>query len=356
MMYLCAKFIIIVKFYGFTQFFILLYSVSSSIELTGKHVCGSKENETYCCKNYEERNNMCVECRSGFFGDNCSLTCPKNHYGPRCKFECNCDKSEYCHRVCGCVSNLTKAFEEKQKINNVTSKHGTKDTDITQSFLMESCLSSTKKSIESTVNNVGKSNDEVFNLDDNKVLTVFLVVLPSVLFVCLLLFFGITCRKYHTKKNEVNDGVHNELYINQEGNRVNNTLSREDTSEDPLRGSCEDPCYSTLTLRVNYGPIQSCNQNESSEDVNPYGYTYEGEGNVARVQGRKDNNIYLDKESVGTHMSSTQGQYEDPWRNDCNNSLLRHSSQRRFDLMPVNESYSALRGKEYGPYELASSN
>ncbi|XP_062608369.1 uncharacterized protein LOC134270196 [Saccostrea cucullata] len=158
-MYLRAKFI--VKFYGFTQFFILLYSASSSVQLTGEHVCGSTGNVTYCCKNYEERNNMCVECRSGLWGDNCSLTCPKNHYGPRCKFECECDKSEYCHRVCGCVSNLTKAFDDTQKIDNVISMHDIKYTDITQTFLMEVCLSSTIKSIESTVNDVGKSTGSI---------------------------------------------------------------------------------------------------------------------------------------------------------------------------------------------------
>ncbi|XP_062608368.1 uncharacterized protein LOC134270195 [Saccostrea cucullata] len=372
-MYLRSK--LIIKCYALKLFFISLCSTSSSIALTGDHVCLSKENETFCCTDYEERNNLCVECRPGFRGDNCSLRCPENYYGQQCKMQCKCKVSEYCHYVCGCVSTLTEAFNDTQMIDNVTNmEQNVNITDITQTLSVESCLSSTKKSIETTVNNVGKTtginiteiriystendDDKAFNLHDNTVLTVFLVVLSSVLFACLLLFFGITCRKYHTKMKEGHNGVHNALYISQEGDRENNPVSREVTSGDPVYGSCEDPCYSTLTLRVNYGPTHPCNQNGSTEDVNPYGYTYKGEGNVVRVQGTKDNNIYVDKESVHvqTHISSTQGQYEDPWKNDCNNSLLRHSSQRRFDLMPYDGTLSPIRGKEYGPYDLASSN
>ncbi|XP_062603517.1 uncharacterized protein LOC134265298 [Saccostrea cucullata] len=260
---------------------------------------------------------MCVECRPGFRGFDCNLTCPLNHYGPGCRTQCNCNNvSEYCHHICGCISNRTKPLV----IDNVTNmEHYDNITDIEQTLSMELCLSSIKNSIETKINNVGKNTGSI-NLH----------ILNGV-------------------------NVHNALYITQERNRENNTVSREDMSEDPLYGSCEDPCYSTLTLRVNYGPIYPCNQNGSSEDFNPYGYTYEGEGNVARIQGTNDNKIYVDKESIRTHISSTQGQYEDPWRNECNNSLLRHSSQRRFDLMPLEESYSAIRGKEYGPYELASS-
>lgn len=43
------------------------------------------------------------ECSPGLFGLNCTQTCPENYYGRLCKNECKCDKTQICHRVCGCV-------------------------------------------------------------------------------------------------------------------------------------------------------------------------------------------------------------------------------------------------------------
>ncbi|XP_062577796.1 uncharacterized protein LOC134239636 [Saccostrea cucullata] len=209
-------------------FFIFLCSTSSVVTLTGDKVC-HRGNETSCCKDYEERNNICVECRPGFRGFDCNLTCPENHYGPRCNMPCNCNNiSEYCHPVCGCISNLTKPL----MIDNVTNtEHYVNITDLEQTISVESCLSSinksmetTDKSIETKNNNFGKPADERPSIKDHTILIVFLVVMPCVLSACLLLFFGITYRKCYTrKKEEGHDDIHNALYITQEGNRENNT-------------------------------------------------------------------------------------------------------------------------------------
>ncbi|XP_061188740.1 uncharacterized protein LOC133196908 [Saccostrea echinata] len=224
--------------------------------------------------------------------------------------ECKCNNYEYCHHVCGCVSNLSESFGNATMFHNVTKiERDISINETKQILFMGQCLSSTENTINLAVSTTGIDID----------------------------------------------GVHNAIYITEEGNRESNTQSREDTTGDPLYGTFEDPCYSTLTLRVNYGPVHSSDGKGSSEDFNPYDLMYEGKGNVARVQESNDNNFYLDKESVQTQISSTQRLYEDPWRNDYSNSLLHHSSQRRFDLMPVDECCSAPRGKEYGPYELASS-
>ena len=44
-----------------------------------------------------------LECDPGFYGDNCSLTCPTNYYGLRCGNKCHCSSEKYCDHVRGCL-------------------------------------------------------------------------------------------------------------------------------------------------------------------------------------------------------------------------------------------------------------
>ena len=42
-----------------------------------------------------------LDCSAGFFGDNCSESCPFPQYGPLCKETCDCSNSS-CHHIYGC--------------------------------------------------------------------------------------------------------------------------------------------------------------------------------------------------------------------------------------------------------------
>nr|XP_022299477.1 uncharacterized protein LOC111108152 [Crassostrea virginica] len=61
----------------------------------------------YCCPNYHQKGNVCVECEPGFSGKNCSLACVKNYYGLLCEQECDCPPDKYCDNVRGCLCNTT---------------------------------------------------------------------------------------------------------------------------------------------------------------------------------------------------------------------------------------------------------
>lgn len=43
-----------------------------------------------------------LECRSGYFGLNCSSKCPENYYGRHCSERCDCPEHYYCDHNCGC--------------------------------------------------------------------------------------------------------------------------------------------------------------------------------------------------------------------------------------------------------------
>ena len=44
-----------------------------------------------------------LACSPGFFGQNCSVACLGNSYGPQCKLTCNCNNSQTCDSKVGCV-------------------------------------------------------------------------------------------------------------------------------------------------------------------------------------------------------------------------------------------------------------
>nr|XP_022291126.1 multiple epidermal growth factor-like domains protein 10 [Crassostrea virginica] len=79
---------------------ILLYSVHIICSDDGKHCEGRKDG---CCEGYMFNDTLgeCTECKTGYFGENCSMPCPPGYYGQGCKLSCNCLTDE-CDLVLGC--------------------------------------------------------------------------------------------------------------------------------------------------------------------------------------------------------------------------------------------------------------
>uniref|UniRef100_A0A8W8KGR3 Multiple epidermal growth factor-like domains 10 n=1 Tax=Magallana gigas TaxID=29159 RepID=A0A8W8KGR3_MAGGI len=50
---------------------------------------------------------MCLECKSGYNGENCSLTCESGYFGRQCNERCRCSQDEYCDPARGCLCNST---------------------------------------------------------------------------------------------------------------------------------------------------------------------------------------------------------------------------------------------------------
>ncbi|XP_078338932.1 uncharacterized protein LOC111136355 [Crassostrea virginica] len=132
--------------------FILLFLftlVSTCNSLAGDNVCRrGYQNESgklvvikYCCKGFQEKNNMCVEveCDPGFRGDYCNKTCPDGYYGEKCLPKCECNDSQFCHHVCGCLQR-----------SNTTDNITTNNTEVVSSYSVETCFSSTDTSTDST--------------------------------------------------------------------------------------------------------------------------------------------------------------------------------------------------------------
>lgn len=44
-----------------------------------------------------------IECPKGTYGLNCSRRCPTNMYGNLCAKICNCNGSQVCNHVDGCI-------------------------------------------------------------------------------------------------------------------------------------------------------------------------------------------------------------------------------------------------------------
>ncbi|XP_078320899.1 uncharacterized protein LOC144621449 isoform X7 [Crassostrea virginica] len=58
---------------------------------------------TVCSVNFYIKERKCTPCSDGFFGPNCSISCPFPSYGRRClDGECHCSK-ELCDPRNGCV-------------------------------------------------------------------------------------------------------------------------------------------------------------------------------------------------------------------------------------------------------------
>ena len=80
-----------------------------------------------------------VECDPGFRGDYCNKTCPDGYYGEKCLPKCECNGSQFCHHVCGCLQR-----------SNTTDNITTNNTEVVSSYSVETCFSSTDTSTDST--------------------------------------------------------------------------------------------------------------------------------------------------------------------------------------------------------------
>ncbi|XP_076072039.1 uncharacterized protein LOC143043743 [Mytilus galloprovincialis] len=66
---------------------------------------GSDHTWLYCCDNFEDINNTCIECEIGYKtlkGKPCQ-PCSGGYYGRRCVESCKCKQNERCDHVVGCL-------------------------------------------------------------------------------------------------------------------------------------------------------------------------------------------------------------------------------------------------------------
>ncbi|XP_052093311.1 uncharacterized protein LOC127729517 [Mytilus californianus] len=76
-----------------------------------------------CCADYEERNDACFACKTGFYsrmGQPCN-SCPENFFGKACVLECNCDSLQRCDNIIGCISRQTTTLstEHHYSVNTI---------------------------------------------------------------------------------------------------------------------------------------------------------------------------------------------------------------------------------------------
>nr|XP_022290030.1 N-acetylglucosamine-1-phosphodiester alpha-N-acetylglucosaminidase-like [Crassostrea virginica] len=75
-----------------------------------------------CCEGFKHDVTMdrCIECKVGYFGENCSLQCPYNTYGKDCQQFCLCSEDE-CDNQRGCRNEKDDTHrEDTQGISKVT--------------------------------------------------------------------------------------------------------------------------------------------------------------------------------------------------------------------------------------------
>ena len=88
-----------------------------------------------------------LECDPGFYGDNCSLTCPTNYYGLRCGNKCHCSSEKYCDHVRGCLckqSSINCTEEGKNYDNGFIRKEQTLSNHITTQYVFIFFIGDTK--------------------------------------------------------------------------------------------------------------------------------------------------------------------------------------------------------------------
>lgn len=58
-----------------------------------------------CCPDsvWDNEQNKCVGCQTGYLGPNCAKVCSPPNYGKRCQFTCTCKGAETCHPSFGCA-------------------------------------------------------------------------------------------------------------------------------------------------------------------------------------------------------------------------------------------------------------
>nr|XP_022342871.1 multiple epidermal growth factor-like domains protein 10 [Crassostrea virginica] len=245
--------------------FILLFLftlVSTCNSLAGDNVCsrgyqnesGEFVKDVFCCKDYQEKNSMCVECDPGFRGYNCNQTCPDGYYGGKCLPKCKCNGSQFCHHVCGCLQR-----------SNTTDNITTNSTEVVFSYSVETCFSSTDTSTDSTeVTQTARPNQEVTqtarpNQDSsNKGLfsNLYFTVTMSGIVLVLIIVVGLLSCFCSRKNRSASVNHHNPVYGEEERNINMDSHTGPDASGEALYGTCDRECYSTLALRVNVESVR----------------------------------------------------------------------------------------------------
>lgn len=87
------------------------------------NVCRSRwkisRSKLVCCFGHVLKNDKCVPCPLGFYGNNCLRTCIDGHYGYMCGYECKCDeRTEYCDKRLGCTTKKKKKMVNDNNNNN----------------------------------------------------------------------------------------------------------------------------------------------------------------------------------------------------------------------------------------------
>jgi len=71
-----------------------------------------------CCFGHVLKNDRCVPCPLGFYGNNCLRTCIDGRYGHMCDYVCKCDeRTEYCDKRLGCtkMNNSNSFWDDEEK-------------------------------------------------------------------------------------------------------------------------------------------------------------------------------------------------------------------------------------------------
>ncbi|XP_056013524.1 multiple epidermal growth factor-like domains protein 10 isoform X2 [Ostrea edulis] len=98
-----------------TVWFLSTYITSSSSQL-----CAGPDGKV-CCIGYvwNEAQNTCIQCMTGFYGINCTIPCPYPGFGWDCQLQCTCS-NEDCNHVYGW----------KRKVSEDTTEAAPKSTNI----------------------------------------------------------------------------------------------------------------------------------------------------------------------------------------------------------------------------------
>ncbi|XP_052702601.1 multiple epidermal growth factor-like domains protein 10 isoform X4 [Crassostrea angulata] len=82
-----------------------------------------EENKTNngCCVNQRKKGEICTDCWTGYFGENCEKNClqDQERFGRFCLERCNCNPKETCHVNHGCQGEKETTSQTKGFINDV---------------------------------------------------------------------------------------------------------------------------------------------------------------------------------------------------------------------------------------------
>ncbi|XP_062570355.1 uncharacterized protein LOC134232420 [Saccostrea cucullata] len=84
-----------------------------------------------CCfgHSWDEKNQTCIQCKPGFYGEKCEEKCRFPNFGLECQGECLCT-AEFCNATVGCIipnspptmTNVFKAFEQSTYATQITTE------------------------------------------------------------------------------------------------------------------------------------------------------------------------------------------------------------------------------------------